>query len=62
MCKAWVNENCRKLYLLGHQVMGGFGFMEEVDHQLYYRRGKAAEMMFGNADYHREVVARHMEG
>ncbi|WP_319409429.1 acyl-CoA dehydrogenase family protein [uncultured Desulfosarcina sp.] len=62
MCKAWVNENCRRLYLLGHQVMGGFGFMEEVDHQLYYRRGKAAEAMFGNADYHREAVARHMEG
>jgi alkylation response protein AidB-like acyl-CoA dehydrogenase len=61
MCKAWVNENCRKLFLLGHQVMGGFGFMEEVDHQLYYRRGKAAEMMFGGADYHRDQVAGYME-
>jgi len=62
MCKAWVNENCRKLFLLGHQIMGGFGFMEEVDHQLYYRRGKASAMMFGSTDYHRENVARAMEG
>lgn len=62
MCKAWVNENCRKLYLLGHQVMGGFGFMEEVDHQLYYRRGKANAMLFGSTAYHCEKVARIMAG
>jgi alkylation response protein AidB-like acyl-CoA dehydrogenase len=61
ICKAWVNENCRRLFLLGHQVMGGFGFMEEADHQLYYRRGKAAETMYGNTYYHCEVVARKME-
>ena len=62
MCKAWVNENCRKLFLLGHQVMGGFGFMEEVDHQLYYRRGKANAMLFGNTEYHLEQVAQDMAG
>jgi alkylation response protein AidB-like acyl-CoA dehydrogenase len=41
--------------------MGGFGFMEEVDHQLYYRRAKTGEILFGDATYHRELVAQKME-
>jgi alkylation response protein AidB-like acyl-CoA dehydrogenase len=61
MCKAWVSESYRKLVALGHQVMGGFGFMEEVDHQLYYRRAKTGEILFGDATYHRELVAHKME-
>ncbi len=60
MCKAWVNESLRKLAALGHQVMGGFGFMEEADHQLYTRRMRTAETMFGNATYYRELVAQSM--
>lgn len=60
MCKAWVSNSYKKLTLLGHQVMGGLGFMEEADHQLYYRRARLADAMFGNADYQREIVAREM--
>jgi alkylation response protein AidB-like acyl-CoA dehydrogenase len=41
-------------------VMGGFGCMEEADHQIYFRRAKAAEISFGDATYHREQVARQM--
>jgi alkylation response protein AidB-like acyl-CoA dehydrogenase len=60
MCKAWVSDSYRKLVALGHQVIGGVGFMEEHDLQLYFKRAKAAELMFGDAAYHREMVAREM--
>ena len=60
MCKAWVSDSYRKLVALGHQVIGGVGFMEEHDLQFYFKRAKAAELMFGDADYHREMTAREM--
>jgi alkylation response protein AidB-like acyl-CoA dehydrogenase len=59
-CKAWVSDACRKLLLLAHQVYAGMGFMEESDLQIYFRRTKAAEQIFGNASYHRETIAREM--
>jgi len=60
MCKAWVSDSYRKLVALGHQVIGGVGFMEEHDLQLYFKRAKAAELMSGDGDFHRELVAREM--
>jgi len=60
MCKTWVSDSHRKLVALGHQVIGGIGFMEEHDLHLYYKRAKAAEQMFGDADFHRELVAQEM--
>jgi alkylation response protein AidB-like acyl-CoA dehydrogenase len=60
MCKAWVSDSYRKLVALGHQVIGGVGFMEEHDLPLYFTRAKAAELMFGDAAYHRELVAQEM--
>ena len=60
MCKAWVGDSLKKVAALGHQVMGGFGFMEEADHQLHTRRFRTAELQFGDASYHRELVAGKM--
>ena len=34
--------------------------MEEYDLYLYFKRAKAAEQMFGDADFHREMVAKEM--
>jgi alkylation response protein AidB-like acyl-CoA dehydrogenase len=59
-CKAWVSDASRMLLLLAHQVYAGMGFMQETDLQIYFRRVKAAEHIFGNASYHRETVAREM--
>jgi len=59
-CKAWVSDASRKLLLLAHQVYAGMGFMEETDLQIYFRRTKAAEQIFGNAGFHREIIAREM--
>lgn len=60
MCKAWVSDSLRELGMLGHQVMGGFGFMEETDLQLYTRRFRYGEMLFGDAAHSRELVAQRM--
>jgi len=60
MCKAYVSDAYRRFVALAHQVMGGVAFMEEHDLGLYFKRAKAAELFFGDADYHREMVAREM--
>jgi len=60
MCKAWVSDSYRKLVGLGHQVIGGIGFMEEHDLQLYFKRGKAAELAYGDTEFHREMLAQAM--
>lgn len=60
MAKAWTSEAYRRVTALGHQVHGGIGFIKDHDMQLYYRRAKAAEVTFGDADFHREVVAREI--
>jgi alkylation response protein AidB-like acyl-CoA dehydrogenase len=59
-CKAWSSDSYLKLTALGHQVIGGLGFMEEYDLQLYFKNAKTAELLCGNADIHREIVACEM--
>ena len=60
LCKAWVSDSYRRLALLAHQVLGGMGFMEEHDMHLYFKQAKAAELAFGDADFHRELAAQQM--
>lgn len=57
IAKAWTADNYRRIAELGHHVYGGLGFMKEKDIQMYYRRAKAAEVAFGDADCHRQLVA-----
>ena len=58
MAKAWVSEAYRRVCVEGHQIHGGIGFIKDHDMQLYYRRAKSSELLFGDADYHRELVAQ----
>jgi 3-oxocholest-4-en-26-oyl-CoA dehydrogenase beta subunit len=60
MCKSYTSEALKGLMMLAHQVTGGFGFMEEADYQLYYRRVRSAEVLFGTSTYYREIVAEKM--
>jgi alkylation response protein AidB-like acyl-CoA dehydrogenase len=39
------------------QIHGGLGFTWEHDAHLYFRRARADEVLFGDATYHRELVA-----
>lgn len=55
--KAWVGEAYRRVTAVGHQIHGSIGYTLDHDMQLYFRRGKAAEALFGDADLHREMIA-----
>jgi alkylation response protein AidB-like acyl-CoA dehydrogenase len=41
------------------QVLGGIGFTWEHDVHLYIRRAKSSEIYLGDADFHRDQVARY---
>lgn len=60
MAKAWVSEATRRVVAHGQQIHGGIGFTKEYIIQLYFRRQKASELAYGDADYHRELVAESL--
>lgn len=58
IAKAYCSDAGREVGNSGIQVHGGIGFTWEHDLQLYYKRAKALEILFGDATYHRERIAR----
>jgi alkylation response protein AidB-like acyl-CoA dehydrogenase len=58
VAKACSSDAAREVGNRGAQVHGGIGFTWEHNLQLYYKRAKASEIMFGDANYHREEIAR----
>jgi alkylation response protein AidB-like acyl-CoA dehydrogenase len=58
VCKAFVSEAAREVCGDAIQVHGGIGFTWEYDLHLYFKRAKALEPMFGDAEYHRELIVR----
>jgi alkylation response protein AidB-like acyl-CoA dehydrogenase len=58
IAKAYCSDAYREVGNHGIQVHGGIGFTWEHDLQLYYKRSKASEVMFGDAAFHRERIAR----
>jgi alkylation response protein AidB-like acyl-CoA dehydrogenase len=61
MAKAWTSDASRRVVAHGQQIHGGIGFTKEYKIQLYFRRQKWMELMWGDADYHRELVAQGLE-
>ena len=61
MAKAWTSEATRRVVAHGQQIHGGIGFTKDYKVQLYFRRQKAAELAWGDADYHRELVAGELK-
>ena len=61
MAKAWCSDASRRVVAHGQQIHGGIGFTKEYIIQLYFRRQKMAELMWGDAEYHREKVADLLE-
>jgi alkylation response protein AidB-like acyl-CoA dehydrogenase len=62
ICKSYVSEAARKVCGDAIQVLGGIGFTWEYDLHLYFKRAKALEPMYGDAEYHRELIVRHVAG
>jgi len=56
--KSYASEGYRLVGNSGIQVHGGMGFTWENDLHLYYRRAKVSEVLFGDAIFHRERIAR----
>ncbi len=56
--KAYCSDAAREVASSGIQVHGGIGFTWEHDLQLYFKRAKSNELLFGDATYHRERIAR----
>lgn len=55
--KAYCSDAARCVANLGVQVHGGVGFTWEHDLQLFYRRAKSNEILFGDGDHHRRRIA-----
>jgi alkylation response protein AidB-like acyl-CoA dehydrogenase len=60
VAKAYVSEAARRVCGEAIQVHGGIGFTWEYDLHLYMKRAKALEVMYGDADYHRELIVRRV--
>jgi alkylation response protein AidB-like acyl-CoA dehydrogenase len=58
VAKAYCSDAYREVGNRGIQVHGGIGFTWEHDLHLYYKRSKSSEVMFGDASFHRERIAR----
>lgn len=56
MAKAFASELYQEAADVGVHTHGGYGFMMEHDPQFYYRKAKADELAFGDADFNRELV------
>ncbi|MBW1674025.1 MAG: acyl-CoA/acyl-ACP dehydrogenase [Deltaproteobacteria bacterium] len=60
MTKVHISDACRRVSVLGHDILGAISFTMEHDMHLYYRRAKEGELAFGDADFQRKIVAREL--
>ena len=58
VAKAYTSDAYRFVTGEGIQIHGGMGFTWEHDAHLYFKRAKADEFNFGDANYHRARVAQ----
>jgi alkylation response protein AidB-like acyl-CoA dehydrogenase len=58
VAKAYTSDSYREVGNLAIQVHGGIGFTWDENIHFYYKRAKASELIFGDATYHRERIAR----
>ncbi|MCI0338500.1 MAG: acyl-CoA/acyl-ACP dehydrogenase [Acidobacteria bacterium] len=57
LAKSYCSDAVREVGNHGIQVHGGIGFTWEHSLHIYYKRAKGSEIMFGDANYHREEIA-----
>ncbi len=60
MAKAWCSDATRRVVAHGQQIHGGIGFTKDYRIQLFFRRQKKGELMWGDGDFHRERVAESL--
>lgn len=57
MAKACTSDAYQAVVTLAHEVQGGSGFVKDADLPLYTRQAKAAELAFGDGEFHRDRLA-----
>lgn len=60
MAKTYVANTYTRMTRTAIQIHGGIGFTKEMNAQLYFRRAKGWEQLYGGPDQHREAVARSL--
>jgi alkylation response protein AidB-like acyl-CoA dehydrogenase len=60
VAKSYVNDAARRVCGDAIQVHGGIGFTWEYDLHLYFKRAKALEPLYGDAEHHRELIVRRV--
>lgn len=60
VAKGWINEAYKFVTERAVQCHGAIGTTRDHDIGLYYRRAKAAELIFGDTDFQREMVAQQI--
>lgn len=60
IAKAWSSDAFKRCTSLGLRIHGGAGFMEDSDIALFYRKARTDEYLYGDADFHRDVVSREL--
>jgi alkylation response protein AidB-like acyl-CoA dehydrogenase len=60
MAKARASDASRRVSLLGTKIHGGIGIIIDYDMHLFFLRAKAAELAFGDGDFHREIIAQQI--
>ncbi len=59
IAKSFCGDAAREVGNMAIQCHGGIGFTWEHDIQLFYKRAKANDLVFGDATYHREQIAKY---
>ena len=60
LAKAFCSEAYYHAAAENIQIHGGIGFTWEHDAHLYFKRAKSSELLFGDADYHRELLVQRI--
>ncbi len=60
IAKGWASNAFKRVAFLGLRVHGGVGFMEDHDISIFYRKALTYETSFGDADFHRDALAREL--
>jgi len=61
MAKAYCGDNYRFMTNHGVQIHGGIGFTWDHDMHLYFKRARSSDTAFGDANYHRELLAKQFD-
>jgi len=60
IAKAWISDAYREVVSKSNQVHASISYTEDHDLPLYFKRAKTYQVWFGDAEYHRELIAQHV--